>query len=85
MTPGSADGEEEAPNPLFIILVAVFCIALIAVAAILIHMGKARSDFRKLSEMVEENATATAAPRGDHAAGDPVHRADHGNHRPHGA
>ena len=41
---------------------AVFCIALIAVAAILIHMGKARSDFRKLSEMVEENATATAAP-----------------------
>lgn len=50
------------PNPLFIILVAVFCIALIAVAAILIHMGKARSDFRKLSEMVEENATATAAP-----------------------
>lgn len=50
------------PNPLFIILVAVFCVALIAVAAILIHMGKARSDFRKLSEMVEENATATAAP-----------------------
>ena len=50
------------PNPLFIILVAVFCIALIAVTAILIHMGKARSDFRKLSEMVEENATATAAP-----------------------
>lgn len=49
------------PNPLFIILVAVFCIALIAAAAIMIHMGKARSDFRKLSEMVEENATATAA------------------------
>ena len=49
------------PNSLFIILVAVFCIALIAAAAIMIHMGKARSDFRKLSEMVEENATATAA------------------------
>ncbi len=61
MTPGSADGEE-APIPFSIILVAVFCVALIAVAAILIHMGKARSDFRKLSEMVEENATATAAP-----------------------
>lgn len=59
---GQRRRRRRGPNPLFIILVAVFCIALIAVAAILIHMGKARSDFRKLSEMVEENATATAAP-----------------------
>ena len=40
---------------------AVFCIALVAVSAILIHMGKARSDFRKLSQMVQENATAVPA------------------------
>ena len=59
---GQRRRRRRGPNPLFIILVAVFCVALIAVAAILIHMGKARSDFRKLSEMVEENATATAAP-----------------------
>ena len=59
---GQRRRRRRGPNPLFIILVAVFCIALIAVAAILIHMGKARGDFRKLSEMVEENATATAAP-----------------------
>ena len=49
---GQRRRRRRGPNPLFIILVAVFCIALIAVAAILIHMGKARSDFRKLSEMV---------------------------------
>ena len=52
-------GRSKRPSPLFIILAAVFCVALVAVAAVLIHMGKARSDFRKLSEMVEENATAT--------------------------
>lgn len=55
----SRQGGKRRPNPLFIILAAVFCVALVAVAAVLIHMGKARSDFRKLSEMVEENATAT--------------------------
>ena len=59
---GQRRRRRRGPNPLFIILVAVFCVALIAVAAILIHMGKARSSFRKLSEMVEENATAPAAP-----------------------
>ena len=59
---GQRRRRRRGPNPLFIILAAVFCIALIVVAAILIHMGKARSDFRKLSEMVQENATATTVP-----------------------
>ena len=65
-TPRSPDpprrtGNPRRKSPLFIILVAGFCIALIAVSAILIHMGKARSDFRKLSQMVQENATAVPA------------------------
>lgn len=59
--PPRRTGNPGRKSPLFIILVAVFCIALVAVSAILIHMGKARSDFRKLSQMVQENATAVPA------------------------
>lgn len=59
--PPRRTGNPRRKSPLFIILVAVFCIALITVSAILIHMGKARSDFRKLSQMVQENATAVPA------------------------
>ena len=55
-------GKFLSPRPLFIILAAVFCAALIVLAVCLIHMGKARSDFRKLSEMVQENAAATTVP-----------------------
>ena len=57
----AGSGKRKSHRPLFIILAAIFCIALIVLAAILIHMGKARSDFRKLSEMVQENATAVPA------------------------
>ena len=59
--PPRRTGNPGRKSPLFIILVAVFCIALVAVSAILSHMGKARSDFRKLSQMVQENATAVPA------------------------
>ena len=42
---------------LLTVFIAVFCVALITLTVCLIHMAKARSDFRKLSEMVQENAT----------------------------
>ena len=50
------------PRALLIAFGAVFCAALMALTVWLIHTNKARSDFRKLSEMVRENAAETVSP-----------------------
>lgn len=50
---------------LFIFFAAVFCVSAIALAAVLLHMGKSRSDLRRLSQVVRENTpetTATSVP-----------------------
>lgn len=47
---------------LFIFFAAVFCVSAIALAAVLLHMGKSRSDLRRLSQVVRENTPETTAP-----------------------
>ena len=52
----------KAVRVILIVLAVVFCAALIGLGIWQLRLAKARSDFRKLSEMVQENATATTVP-----------------------
>jgi len=58
---GSPGNGSRTARGLFIVFVAVFCASALALTVCLIHMGKSRSDLRRLSQVVRENTPETVA------------------------
>ncbi|MGM9550154.1 MAG: class B sortase [Faecousia sp.] len=56
----SARNARPAVRILLTVLAAVFCVSAIALTVCLLHLSKARSDFRELSSMVQEAPESTA-------------------------